>query len=143
MRYWYVIAAALFASSLAIFGFAESKGADWRIELVQLKATGELDDLQWSELLAMIRPGSGFYLKELAENRNPFASITNPFNLPSDSVAGERLFKENCEPVMAHTPMEVTMDPIWSGQGLTAGDSDWAIYRVIQRGRPGTAMLWI
>ena len=113
--------------------------AHWRAEVVVLKAAGKINDISFAELLPMIRPGSGFYLADLAETHSPYSSISNPFTDPESVSKGEAQFGSLC--VSCHgADGNGGSAPALSAGNLKHGDSDWAIYRDIQLGIPGTAM---
>lgn len=87
----------------------------------------------------MIQPGSPYYLKPILKNANPFSAIKNPYRTNTDIETGARLFRSEC--VGCHGGD----GPHTSGPDLTSGKlpfihSDWALFRVITRGIPGTAM---
>src|SRR5690349_17623925 len=91
-----VVVAALTAAALITGVLVLSDRIAWRVEIVFDRATGRITDIDWGDLLSMLRPRSGFYLERLAETRNPFEVISSPYRTPSDLADGERLFRENC-----------------------------------------------
>ena len=117
-----------------------SDGARWRVEVVGLRAGGELADLSWRELLAMIRPGSPYYLRDLSKTPNPFVVIKNPYNAPADRSVGQALFKKHCANCHGLEANGGAHGPSLVAGRLDHGESDWSIFRVTQRGVPGTAM---
>src|SRR5215472_16742119 len=50
----------------------------WRTAILFYKATGQVRDLDWSDLLRMLKPGSDIYLERMAETRNPYLAIESP-----------------------------------------------------------------
>ena len=114
-------------------------GLKWRADIVILKLTGQIDGIELGELISMLRPGSGHWLMPLAETRNPYSSIFNPFNSPADKSAGEKLFKKNCSAChgdSGHGDSAASLTRVT----FTHGDSDWALFKNIRDGIAGTAM---
>lgn len=111
----------------------------WRIAIIVLKATGQIDDISFADLVRMMAPGSGFYLKPLAETHNPFSAITNPFTAEPHVLAGGALFRSKCAACHGAGAIGGTA-PNLLGRNLKHGDSDWAIYRAIKLGVAGTTM---
>ena len=114
-------------------------GLRWRLKVVLLKGLGSLPDISWTELAGMLRSRSGVYLAPLAETPNPNAVITNPRTDSVDVAAGARLFATQC--ASCHGDGGVGGRAPAFDQGVFAhGASDWAVYRSVKRGIPGTAM---
>ena len=112
----------------------------WRAEVVWLQARGQIYDLSWSELLPMLMPGSGYYLRGLTETRNPYGTITNPYGKPVDVVEGEAQFRSSCGNCHG-TAGTGGVGPALNTTDLKRGDTDWWLYRAITRGIPNTAMV--
>lgn len=112
----------------------------WRAEVVVDHLTGQIDDVSFGELIQMLRPGSGFWLKGMVETHNPYREIVNPFHTAEDLRLGQAGFEENC--VTCHGSgatggsAPALMDPL----GLRVSNSDWGMYRAIAYGIEGTAM---
>jgi len=112
----------------------------WRIQVLTLVAAGKIPDLGLLESLQMLRPGSKYWLKELLDTRNPYASISNPDASPQDVEVGVSLFRSNCAGCHGADAKGHELAPALVGRTLAHGDSDWALYRTIRSGIPGTAM---
>jgi alcohol dehydrogenase (cytochrome c) len=108
-----------------------------RVDVITMKARGGFEDLSWGEVLTLVRSGRGPQLRALVNVGNPFAAISNPF--ATEIAQGAELFESECSSCHG------------SGGGggaapdLTAGDfqhghTDWALFRTITRGIPGTSM---
>jgi alcohol dehydrogenase (cytochrome c) len=110
----------------------------WRAQVVALKATGALRDITWPRLLNMLKPSSGFWLEPLAKNANLYAAIKNPHIARTDVEAGEVIYSSRCS--TCHDADDASGAPDLSQGQYKHGDSDWAIFRVITNGVPGTAM---
>ena len=128
---------ALVGASAAFYGVPDVR---WRMELAALKATGQIHDISFAQLLRMMAPGSGFYLKPLVDTRNPFSAISNPFTTDQHVQAGRALFASLCVACHGADANGGGTAPGLAEHNLKHGDSDWAIYRAIERGIPGTAM---
>lgn len=135
----YVIAFGLAASLVAAVAAYRIDGSNWRARLVLHKARGALPGVAWTELLPMLLPGSGFYLRELADNPNPYAVISAPHTAPDDLAEGQRLFEQQC--MSCHGAGGIGGSaPNIANERLSRGDSDWAIYQTLKEGVAGTAM---
>lgn len=111
----------------------------WRVRILAMKLGGEFSEIEWSELLRMLRPGSPIYLESLVDTRNPYLSIVNPHTSNADMQAGEALFRIRCTACHSTAGSDETKVDFSRGT-FRHGDSDWALYRAIGRGIPGTKM---
>jgi alcohol dehydrogenase (cytochrome c) len=127
---------ALGALGAAIFAVPDLR---WRAIVVARKVVGQLIDVTWADLGDIARPKSHFDLKKLAASGNPFATINNARNTTADQQLGHDLFALNCTKCHGDAASGGA-GPRLVGRSLKHGDSDWAIYRTITRGVPGTAM---
>ncbi len=114
-------------------------GARRRAELVWLFSTGDIPDVTAADVLRMMPPRSGYDVAALVSVRNPYATIENPRATPPDIESGGELFRARC--ALCHGGHGGG----GAGPDLTTGlfrhgASDWALYRTITRGVPGTAM---
>ena len=125
---------------LGVVAGSQIDGVRWRALVVGQKAAGQLDDLSWGELIGMLKPGSGFYLRGLLDSPNPYAVIRNPFISTKDIMTGQSLFESNCMVCHGAGGAGGTAPNI-STEALKYGDSDWSIYRTLTDGVQGTAML--
>jgi len=114
-------------------------GVNWRVRIVALKMTGELDSMPWNELFATLKPGSKLYIRGLIDGPNLYASIRNPYDSVEDVTAGERLFESQCSGCHGADGVGGS-GPNIATDRLSGGDSDWAIFRILKDGIQGTAM---
>jgi alcohol dehydrogenase (cytochrome c) len=114
-------------------------GARWRAQVALLKLQGELPELSWVELARMLRPGSKYYLEGMARTRSGYASVRNPHTTPDDVRAGLEQFAARCGACHGPDGTGGTGADL-TGPTLARGNSEWAMYKVIQRGIPGTGM---
>ncbi len=147
-------------SLLAIAGFcvivfclvwiASVDRARWRatavngksIALILLyKATGRITDMDWSDILWILRRGSGVNLWEFADHPNPFALIASPRRSAADIAAGELLFRNLCSSCHGERGTGAAGGPSLVDRAFRQGRTDWALYRTITLGVPGTAMV--
>ena len=124
----------------ALFFLLGNDDIRWRLEVLGSKASGELTDLSWGELITMIRPGSPYYLRNLSETPNPYIVIKNPHDTPADQSAGQGLFKKHCANCHGLEANSGPHGPCLVAGMLGHGESDWNIFRVTQRGIPDTSM---
>jgi alcohol dehydrogenase (cytochrome c) len=111
----------------------------WRGVVVARKVTGTLQDVGWKDLYELVRPDAVFQLHRLAVSGNPYSSLDDPDTSPADRARGKELFALRCAKCHG-TAAAGGLAPQLSGSMLRHGDSDWAIYRTVTRGIPGTAM---
>jgi alcohol dehydrogenase (cytochrome c) len=117
-----------------------SEDARWRLEVIGLRASGAIAGIRWSDLLVMLRPGSGYWLQPLTESRNPYAVIRNPLTRARDAQHGADLYRQRCAGCHGADTAGGAAAPPLTGETLRHGASDWARYTVIRDGVPGTAM---
>jgi len=114
-------------------------GLRWRAHLVALKTAGKIPDLGWAEMARMLDPRGEFHLEPLLTTRNPHQSIANPATSETDVALGREAFRNRCASCHGSDGAGGTA-PALIGKPLTRGGSDWALYRTISRGIPGTGM---
>jgi alcohol dehydrogenase (cytochrome c) len=112
----------------------------WRAQVVLLRLTGQIPDIELRELLTYMRPGSEQNMARLAETRSPYAVIHNFKTSTGDVEAGRRLFANECASCHAADGRGGPGGPSLVGRKLKNGASDWAVYRTIRLGVPNTAM---
>jgi alcohol dehydrogenase (cytochrome c) len=112
----------------------------WRLEIVQLKATGGLSDLTWKELVHLNRHGDPFNLKGLVNTPSSYLAIKNPFSSAEDVSAGESIFQSNCTLCHGSHGVGGGAGPALEQHQMRKGSSDWAVFKTISNGIAGTAM---
>jgi alcohol dehydrogenase (cytochrome c) len=112
----------------------------WRVQIFTRKAEGKLPDLSWRELWFMTHVRGGFGMEGIV--RNGFSldgGVVNPFTTIDDRFSGARLFRERC--AVCHGDQGTGGHaPRLNRSGLSHGDSDLAIYKVVRDGIPQTGM---
>jgi alcohol dehydrogenase (cytochrome c) len=112
----------------------------WRTIVVARKLTGLLTEVTWGDLGDIAGLGSGFELRHLARWGDPYTTIQDPYTTASDRRRGRELFALNC--AQCHgAEAKGGLGPALVGRSLAHGDSDWAVYRTVTRGLPGTVMV--
>jgi alcohol dehydrogenase (cytochrome c) len=132
---WSVTGLLLLAGSATI----ALDGLRWRAHLVALKTAGKIPDLGWVEMAKMLDPRGQFHLEPLLTTRNPHRSIANPATSETDVALGREAFRNRCASCHGSDGAGGTA-PALVGKPLPRGGSDWALYRTISRGIPGTGM---
>ncbi len=112
----------------------------WRVQLTGLYAAGQIPDIDLPHLMEYMAPGSVQNLSRLLETRNPYAVIQNPRLLPEDERSGAERFRQTCASCHGIDGSGAGGGPSLVGRVYRQGDSDWALYRTIQLGVPGTSM---
>jgi alcohol dehydrogenase (cytochrome c) len=110
----------------------------WRGHVVLLKLGGKFPELGWTDLIRMLPPWSPYQLQSITETRSAYATIRNPWASPPDIAAGKERFEERC--TSCHQSGGGGAGPDLRGAAPRQGNSDWAVYRTIQDGVPGTEM---
>jgi alcohol dehydrogenase (cytochrome c) len=136
------VAVALLVSAALVTGFYlwRVEGLRWRVQVVLLAAAGRIPDLSALDALRMIEPGSKQWLHDLPATRNAYTAISNPSTSEVDVATGAALFRTNCAGCHGANGGGYEAAPALKGRTFAHGDSDWALYRTIVRGVPGTAM---
>jgi alcohol dehydrogenase (cytochrome c) len=112
----------------------------WRIEVVELKATGHLPDITWKELYGLHRRGDPFNLKDLVTTRSAYFAIKNPYISAEDVEHGEKLFQSNCSFCHGANGVGGGAGPALKQRTMERGTSDWALFKTVSYGIGGTAM---
>jgi alcohol dehydrogenase (cytochrome c) len=119
---------------------AATSGVSWRFRVVEMKLRGEMPSLGWGEMLLDLRPGSPVYLGELPMVPNLDLAISNPYTTPKDSAQGAQSFRRGCASCHGIDARSGTVGPNLVSVSAERRLSDWALYRSISHGIPGTAM---
>jgi alcohol dehydrogenase (cytochrome c) len=106
----------------------------WREAIIFDKATGQLNEIGWPDLLRMLRPGS------LAYKGNPFEVIESPRRSKDDLEVGEELYRKYCTSCHGDQARGSLGGPSLQGRIFRQGSSDLALYRTIKLGIPSTPM---
>jgi alcohol dehydrogenase (cytochrome c) len=116
-------------------------GLRWRLQVVYLVVTGRIPDLELSELPHLLGPYAHQpQITRLVVTHNPYAVIHLPRNTPVDIAAGGVLFREQCASCHSPDGSGGPGAPALFGREFHHGDTEWAVYRTIRDGVPGTAM---
>jgi alcohol dehydrogenase (cytochrome c) len=111
----------------------------FRVALVLEKAQGRYPEASWGEYLMMLKPGSGIWLAELPSRNSLYAIVRNPFATRADFAAGAELFAANCGRCHG-ADGSGGVGPALSGRISPRLESDWAAFRTVRYGVPGTPM---
>jgi alcohol dehydrogenase (cytochrome c) len=112
----------------------------WRTDLLVAKARGGYPEASWEEFLRMLRPGSGIWLEKLATRGSLYPVVNNPHRSPEDLEAGQRLYADACARCHGGAG-EGGVGPALKDSRSPRLESDWALFRVVRYGIPGTAMI--
>jgi alcohol dehydrogenase (cytochrome c) len=112
----------------------------WRVQLTSLYAAGLIPDIDLPHLIEYMAPGSDQDMNRLLATRNPYAVIRNPRLLPEDERSGGERFRQTCASCHGIGGGGAGGGPSLVGRVYRQGDSDWALYRAIRFGVPGTSM---
>jgi alcohol dehydrogenase (cytochrome c) len=139
-RRHFIIAAMLFLAFAVIA--ITVPGLRWRLQVVYLDLTGRIPDLELTDLPQLLMPGARQpQIARLVVTHNPYAVIHVPQNTPEDIAAGAELFREQCAGCHSPDGSGGPGAPALYGREFKHGDTEWAVYRTIRDGVPGTAML--
>lgn len=124
---------------LVVVGVASQYRARWRAEVIALHLTGKIPDIDFGELVTFMMPGSDQSLERLVSTRNPHAVIRNFRTSAADLAAGGALYLSRCADCHG-ADGSGAIGPSLRVATHKVGASDWALYRAISLGIPGTAM---
>jgi alcohol dehydrogenase (cytochrome c) len=111
----------------------------FRVARIVEKAQGHYPEASWNEFLTMLKPGSGIWLAELPRWNSLFPVVKNPFNSHADIKAGTELFANNCGRCHG-ADGSGGVGPALRGLISPRTESDWAAFRTVRYGIPGTPM---
>jgi alcohol dehydrogenase (cytochrome c) len=113
----------------------------WRAQALVLDMTGRIPDIEPAELWPMLLPGSGQpQIARIIHTHNPYPVIHIPEGKGVDATAGAALFRQQCADCHSPDGSGGPGAPALRGRDFKHGDTDWAIYRTIRNGVPGTNM---
>jgi alcohol dehydrogenase (cytochrome c) len=129
------ICLSLALAAAALAGLALSVEAlRWRTQVLLLKTLGQVEGLGWTDLLAMLRPGSAVRLEGLVETPNAYAVILNPHISAVDRANGALLFAQRCTACHGEAGQGQSA-PALVNRTLKMGDADWSLFQTISDGR--------
>jgi alcohol dehydrogenase (cytochrome c) len=109
-----------------------------RVHLIELKATGQMPNISWTDLSHVLRGADGVDSGRLYRIKDPYSSIfARP--TPERVREGRELFNQQCAPCHG-IDARGGMAPNLSRGDFSHGASDWALYQTIAYGIPGTPM---
>lgn len=111
----------------------------WRLHLVVLKTSGQIEDISWGEMAHLMARGSGLDSGALLKTRDPYSAISAPEPTPDRVRAGRELFNQQCAPCHGEDAKGGMAPNLTKGE-FEHGASDWGLYRTIMHGIPGTPM---
>lgn len=112
---------------------------NWRTRVVVLKLTGSLDAVTWGEMARMMAPNAAYGLEGVLRSGNAFAAITSPYPEAEVLGRGQSIYGARCAVCHGAAGAGETAPSLRAGV-LKHGATDWALFRTIQRGLPGTPM---
>jgi alcohol dehydrogenase (cytochrome c) len=114
-------------------------GARVRLQVVGLKLMGKLPGISKRDLYPLLRPNQGFDLGALQRTRDPLSTLKLPARFEADTAIGTRIFETRCS--QCHGLQgEGGLGPSLAEDTRRHGATDWATFRVMRDGVPGTAM---
>jgi alcohol dehydrogenase (cytochrome c) len=109
----------------------------WRLQVVEAKVRGDLNEIPLRNLIAWLVPHSPVYLAEVAENPNLHASIKNQLTRLEDIERGKSLYLRRCgqcHGAGGHGDSGPNLlSSVWN-------KSDWSFFSTAKWGRAGTSM---
>jgi alcohol dehydrogenase (cytochrome c) len=136
-RKWILyIASALVVAAIAA---AVLRPIRWRIHLVALKASSQIQDLSWGELAHLMARHGGLDSVAIFKTKDPYSAIFAPEATPERVRQGRELFNQQCAPCHGEDAHGGMAPNLTTGE-FRHGASDWALNRTITHGIPGTPM---
>jgi alcohol dehydrogenase (cytochrome c) len=115
----------------------------WRARLLSMEVHGRLPGVGWADAMRALGPtvlgGSESARLARAMATNRYKSIHNPRTTKADVAAGGELFRSQCAQCHGRDGKGALGPDLTTG-ALRHGGSDWALFRTISEGIPGTAM---
>lgn len=142
-RHLYVLLVLVVVLAVGLLAVRRIPRAREGVAIVGLKLTGSLSDISWGDLYRIYktsRNGRRFNLPDLATTPNPYAVLVNPFGSPEDVSAGSDLFRSHCSTCHGSNGSGGAGGPVLQHRQMVHGGSDWAIFKTVSMGVPGTAM---
>lgn len=136
-RLWILVVVLALGAAGAVAGVGQLR---WRAELVGLHLAGNIPDITFGELLAMLRPGSGQWLEGMVENRSPYETVINPHKTDADIAQGAEIFGSTCTGCHGPEGTGTDIGPALAKRELRSGNTPWSLFRAIRDGVAGTAM---
>src|SRR5262245_9340510 len=136
---WFVAVAAIAVTGIAAVALVNP--IRWRVHLLSLYAVGRIPDIDFQHLARFMAPRSKQNIVPLIEAKNPFEIIRNPRTSQADVRAGGELFlRRDCAHCHGSDGGGGSGGPALNRSEWKHGGSDWAVYRTVRYGVPGTAM---
>ena len=114
----------------------------FRAELMLNKASGQYPEASWTELVRMLKPGSGFHLEDLDHHGSLYRVVGNPYAREPDLERGKAQFVATCAACHG-AEGRGGVGPSLVGRSTPRTETDWAMYRTVRHGIPGTAMMGV
>jgi alcohol dehydrogenase (cytochrome c) len=113
-------------------------GVTCRAGLFLQKAKGDIPDLSWTELWALLRPALGYHCMDgvSLEAGFQYSSVASD----EDRKEGARIFGERCGACHGSNGSGGPHAPSLTRPAYNHGDSDLTIYKLLRDGIPGTSM---
>ncbi len=109
----------------------------WRVRVVGLAFTGQIDGVPMRDLFRWLRPGSPVFLEGLAETPNADAAIHPPPPTATDIAEGARTFGRLCAHCHGPEGKGAAAPSLWDVAGTRP---PWTFFSAVRYGRPDTAM---
>jgi alcohol dehydrogenase (cytochrome c) len=135
-------AAVLVGGALGIGGILLVPELRFRAELVLNKAGGQYPEASWPEFLRMLQPGSGFTLEDLDHHGSLYRVVDNPYDSEPQLKQGKERFASTCAACHGAEGFG-GVGPSLIGRSTPRTETDWAMYRTVRHGVPGTAMMGV
>ena len=117
-----------------------SEAVSWRAHLFARKLNGDIPDLSFRELWFMLKFRGGFGLESFVKQGFSLeGAVANPYFTSDDHQSGARIFRERCS-VCHGVDGTGGHAPQLNRSGLSHGDSDLAIYKIVRDGIPRRGM---
>src|SRR5688572_16670732 len=138
----WIAAAVLVIAAFGIGAILLVPELQFRATLVLNKAGGQYPEASWSEFLRMLKPGSGFVLTQLDHHGSLYRVVRNPYARAPDLEQGKAQFGKTCAACHG-AEGRGGVGPSLLGRSTPRTETDWAMYRTVRYGIPGTAMMGI
>ena len=138
----WIVAAVLGIGALGVGAILLVPELRFRAELVLNKAGGQYPEASWGEFLRMLKPGSGFPLEDLDHHGSLYRVVDNPYDNETHLKQGKERFASTCAACHG-AEGGGGVGPSLIGRSTPRTETDWAMYRTVRNGVPGTAMMGV
>src|ERR1043166_10116422 len=136
MKSWVLFVIGFVVAAAVAFAL---KPLRWRAHLLEMKITGEVQNVSWGELGHLIARHGVVDPSRISKTHDLYSAISAPDATPERVHAGRELFNRQCSACHGVDGPGGMAPNLTKGE-FAHGGTDWGIYRTITYGIKGTPM---